>query len=342
MRDINRIIEGAREVLLSHRIDEGKYSRWLWQDESGKRELGLNPYGCADAANILYMIGDFPSEAEERMHWIKTLQSFQNPETGLFEEATHHSFHTTAHCIGALELFEAKPLHSLKAMEPYLEKNALETFLSSLRWAEDPWIASHQGAGIYAAMVLTGEADSEWEEWYFKWLSEEMDPISGFWRKGMVHPILKGDSFTGVRTTPSVFPHLAASFHYLFNHEYAHWPIPFPESMIDSCLSIYEKQEWSTLGRSITFAEIDWIYCLNRAVRQSGYRFKESRVAIYSFAESYIDYINSLDFQKHDGFNDMHTLFGCICALAELQNALPGEIHSRRPLKLVLDRRPFI
>ena len=38
----------------------------------------------------------------------------------------------------------------------------------------------------------------------------------------------------------------------------------------------------------------------------------------------------------------MHRLFGSICALAELQAALPGELRSDKPLKLVLDRRPFI
>ena len=46
--------------------------------------------------------------------------------------------------------------------------------------------------------------------------------------------------------------------------------------------------------------------------------------------------------ETHAGLNDMHTLFGCICALAELQSFLPGEIVSDVPLKLVLDRRPFI
>ena len=43
-----------------------------------------------------------------------------------------------------------------------------------------------------------------------------------------------------------------------------------------------------------------------------------------------------------DGLNDLHALFGAVCCLAELQAALPGEITSEKPLKLVLDRRPFI
>jgi hypothetical protein len=35
-------------------------------------------------------------------------------------------------------------------------------------------------------------------------------------------------------------------------------------------------------------------------------------------------------------------LFGAVCALAELQTALPGYIESKKAMRLVLDRRPFI
>ena len=76
--------------------------------------------------------------------------------------------------------------------------------------------------------------------------------------------------------------------------------------------------------------------------RHSGHRFDEAKTALHDFALTYIDYLEHLDYETDDGFNDMHSLFGCICALAELQNALPGELVTNKPLKLVLDRRPFI
>ena len=105
MHDIQPIIDRALRAIETHRLDQpGSYARWIWQDEKGSRELGLNEYGCADAANILYMVGAFPSDPAERAIWVETLRSFQNPETGLFNEATHHPYHTTAHCIAALEL----------------------------------------------------------------------------------------------------------------------------------------------------------------------------------------------------------------------------------------------
>ena len=60
------------------------------------------------------------------------------------------------------------------------------------------------------------------------------------------------------------------------------------------------------------------------------------------FAEKYLDYMDGVDGEKDDSFNDLHMLFGAVCALAELQLALPGEIITTVPMKIVLDRRPFI
>lgn len=345
MRSIQPIIDRIAERVSAHAIPgapAGSYARWLWQNPAGNRQLGINEYGCADAANILYMIGRFPSDPAVRADYVRTLQSLQDPDSGLFTEETHHTFHTTAHCIAALELFDAKASYPLTAMHPYLEKEALEQLLDRLDWAQNPWTASHQGAGIYAALVLQGEASPEWQNWYFDWLYDQADPETGFWRKGMVKPICNGDSFSGVRKTPSIFPHLACSFHYLFNHEYAHRPLRYPERAVDTCLSIRSNHMWETLGHSISFAEIDWVYYLNRAMRQCHHRFSEGKEALLSFANEYLDYLESLDPETHDGFNDLHTLFGCTCALAELQAALPGELRSDVPLKLVLDRRPFI
>lgn len=343
MRNLQPILDRALGVLKTHELGKpGEYARWIWQNEDNSRQLGLNEYGCADAANILYMIGQFPADAAERASWVETLQDLQHEDNGLFVEATHHTFHTTAHCIAALELFEAKAKLPLAGMHPYLEKDKLYELLDGLEWVEGPWTASHQGAGIYAAMVLQGEADLTWQNWYFDWLWENADPESGFWRKGCVRPLYQGDSFSGTLKEPSVFPHLASTFHYLFNHEYAHRPLRYPEKMIDTCLDIYHNRRWPTLGHSVSFAEIDWVYCITRALRQTGYRFADCKAALRSFANEYLDYLESLDPATDDRFNDLHTLFGAICALSELQAALPGELISDKPLKLVLDRRPFI
>ena len=330
-KDINKLIDNVRRVMETHKIATGAYARWIINDGTD-RKMGLNEYGCADAANILYTIGDFPKDIDERKEWVRVMQDMQNPETGLFVEETHHPIHTTAHCAAALELFDAVPKYKISALEPYKTKERLYQFLDELDWKGMPWDMSHRGAGIYAALNNAEEADAEWNKWYFEWLWNEADPETGLWRKGCVN--------AGVRPA---YEHMAGSFHYLFNHEHAKMPLRYPDKMIDCCLDMYYKGEMrESFGRTISFLEVDWVYCITRALRQCNHRFEECVRVITDFADKYLDYLLSLDPDTSELMDDLHNLFGTMCCVAELQRFLPGSVITDKPLKLVLDRRPFI
>ncbi|MFW6286859.1 MAG: hypothetical protein ACOC29_02860, partial [Candidatus Sumerlaeota bacterium] len=120
--ELRPFIESVEDIVKTHQLDKpGQYRRWNQQNHDAGRDPGLNPYGCADAANILYTIGRFPREPEERRQWVEALQGLQNAESGLFEEATHHPIHTTAHCIAALELFDAGPKHRVTDLLQYTD-----------------------------------------------------------------------------------------------------------------------------------------------------------------------------------------------------------------------------
>lgn len=341
MRNIDELIDRIRKVVENHRLEnEGEYARFLWQNDACDRKMGLNEYGCADAANILYTINYFVEESPKREQWVKTLQNFQNPVSGLFQEPTHHFIHTTAHCVAALELFDATPKFPLYELQKYNDKEKLCALLNDTTWETAPWFQAHQGAGIYAALKLAGEVKTEWEREYFNWLWENEDPYTGLWKKGIIE-----------NTNLPLFHFLVAGFHYLFNMEYAKIPLRYPDKLIDTCLRLYEDKKIGDLaeggmedsfGRRIGFLEIDWIYCLTRAGRQTDYRFKDRKNALRKFTAEYLDWLYSIDYTTHDDFNDLHKLFGMICALAELQQVLKGEIETKRPLRLVLDRRPFI
>lgn len=339
--NITEIINKIKATVDNHNLgEEGKYARWLWQNERGTRDLGLDEYGCADAANILYTIGEFISEPEKRAKWIETLQHFQDPETGLFYdvEKVHHPFHTTSQCIGALELFDAAPKYSVTAMLKYRDKDELIKFLEGLKWAESPAMQSHQGAGLFPAMVLTKSVPYEWKCIYLDWLWENTDPVTGLWRKGCLD-----------NKSPWMHYHIVGSFHYLFICECEHRPMRYPERIIDTCIELYKEKRLGdqgldndTFGQHIRYMEMDWVYMLNRASRQTGYRFNDVKECLREFSKGYIEFLNGIDEKTNDAFNDLHRLFGTVCALAELQQALPGELETEKPLKLVLDRRPFI
>ena len=346
--DIRPVIKAIRETVDNHALkQEGAYCRWLWQNEAGNRNLGVNEYGCADALNILYTLNDFICDEQTRQARIQVLQSLQDEKTGMFTEATHHRIHTTAHCLAALELLDAKPLYPIRELHPYMEREALFAFLDGLDWFS-PWAASHRGAGIYAALVNAGEMTEEFQRNYFEWLWENADPETGFWKQDYANraPYSADPSQWGGGTPTAVYTYMAGGFHFMFNHEYAKMPLRYPEKVIDSCIKMYkEKAVRDDFGETIGFLEVDWAYCINRASRQTAHRNAEVKDVLYEFARHYTGYLLKLvqgEHKTNERFNDLHLLFGCVCALAELQEALPGIIVTEKPLRLVLNRRPFI
>ncbi len=331
MINLDSLIEKIHKTVESHNLGDGAYARYLWQNEQCSRKMGINEYGCADAMNILYTINALP-KGKERKACIEALASLQNPETGLFEEHTHHFIHTTAHCIAALELFDAEPKYPQKTMLKYFTKDGIKELLDSLRWVEAPWRDSHEGAGTYVIGVLTGNVDLDWQNYYFELLYDNTDPELGMSRVGTVD-----------ESKIPLFHHLNGWFHYMFNMQYAKRPLKYPDKLVDTCIRMYDEGLLGkNFGKGIGFSEIDWVFALNRATRETPHRFTEAKDRLRDFANKYIEYIESLDFEKHEGLNDLHCLFGAVCCLAELQSSLPGEITSTKPLRLVLDRRPFI
>jgi hypothetical protein len=338
--DLRDIVAEACKVVSSHAgTTPGEYHRILKPSDDKSIKTGVTAYGCADAACILYTLSELPTDKAARESWIEAIRRFQNPQTGLFEDGSHHEIHTTAFALAALDLFDARPIYPLKALHHVREKQQMEAFLDNLCWEQEPWLESHKGSGIYSALVLNQEVSREWEDWYFDWLADQEDPQTGFWRKDKV-PLNDPE--------PSVplFHYLGGSFHYLFNIVYARRKQRYPEKAVDTCLEIWKNNHQPLYGEpfcgGISYAEIDWVFYLNRSLRQCGHRFGESRKAMEGAAEKYIGYLNKLDYSNDTSFNDLHKLFGMICALAEFQLALPGQFITERPLRQVLDRRPFI
>lgn len=347
---LNDLVDAAHGVIERCELDgSGRYKRWAVPPEKppGKGRYkhpngtdidfdpaAINPYGVADAANLLYTLNAMPHDEAEHRGFIEVLSEMQDAETGLFYEGSHHAYHTTAHCVAAMELFEGLPSHPMTGMMEDATPEGIVRRLEGLDWIGNPWGQSHQGAGVYVGLKLSRQLSPEAERAYFDWLADRFDPEFGLLRKGCL-PGQAAESF-------KVHGHMAGTFHYLFNMESARVPLPYPEALVDTCLAMHRDDDCPGLGRAMGFITIDWVYCLNRAVRQSGHRFAEAREAMRDVATRYVDFMRGLDHQTHVGFNDLHALFGAFCALAELQAALPGFLRTDRPLRLPLDRRPFI
>jgi hypothetical protein len=103
-----------------------------------------------------------------------------------------------------------------------------------------------------------------------------------------------------------------------------------------------ERPAEAKFFRGCGFIDVDVVFCLNRAMRQTPHRFAEGKAALEAYAERYIAMLEAMDYATDDTFNDLHMLFGTVCCLAELQVALPGKLLTSSSLRPVLDRRPFI
>ena len=330
MHDLRGFIRDVRGIVDRHNLGKaGEYTRWLTQDAKGSRNLGCTPYGCANAVNILYTIGALPEQAEERQAMVEVLQRFQDAETGLFTNPGNYETHTTAFVSGALKLLDAKPLHRAHAFEKYLDKAALDAFMDAIDWPCDPWLGSHLGAGLYASMLLTGTSTDEWEDLYFRWLDENADPHTGLWKRGCLSGAPR-------------FHYLAATFHYVFSYEHARRALPYPEALLNECISAYREGACIDFAKEVGWADIDFAYLMARVQRRAGVRFAESQQILLEIADGLISQLLAMDPETSQTLNDLNTLFAIVCALAVLQEALPGYIRTSVPLKLVLDNRPFL
>lgn len=330
MYDLRPFITEIKQIVDRHYLGEpGKYARWITQDEKGSRDLGSIPYGCANAANILYTIGELPTDLEEKAAFIKVLQDFQNPENGLFENPGNFATHTTAFVSGALNLLDAEPLYKANDFMKYADRDGLFAFMDGIDWAKDPWLGAHLGAGIYASMLLTGTVGDDWEDLYFEWLDTNADPETGLWKKNA----LEG---------APLFHYLASTFHYVFNYEHAKRALPYPKELLDTCIKAYLDGACMDFSKSVGWPDIDFTYLLARVQRRAGTRFEETQEILKEIADGLITQLLAMDTKKSETLNDLNTLFAIVCALAVLQDALPGYIRTSKPLKLVLDKRPFL
>lgn len=332
--NIDDIIELIEKQVEKRRLAPGAYS--CYSDKPV-----LNAYGCADAANILYTIGKFPKDSAEREAFVKTLQSIQDPETGLFcEEPENPEYkrldrlHTTAHCMAALELFDAEPLYSAKTFEQYADPGKFYEYMESIDWRGKPWADSHKPAGLFVALNLGGTDCREFNKAYFKWMWDNADPDTGLWRRGCQDG------------TVTLWHHMGGTFHYLFNHEYAHMPLHYPDKLIDTCIHMYnnidaEPYDYGNFYGGAEFIQVDWVYCITRAMQQTPHRFDEAMAVLEDFAERFIAEWKKKD-ENDRTLKSLHGIFGAVCCFAELQRALRGKIYTDTPMKLVLDRRPFI
>jgi hypothetical protein len=287
-------------------------------------------YGITDMACVFYALGYWPPEPRARTEWCEQLQSLQAPDTGYCRAipADHGVLHNTAFTLGAMSLLAYAPQHPLRFTAQYAEPAARSAWFEGLDWHDHVYRDSHDGAGLASAVTLVpGTLPPEWMEAYFTLTDGCFDPANG----------LMG------RDKP---PHgdrdqIGGTFHYAFLYQYYHRPMPFPEARLDAVLGLQlETGGWDPANP--WWLTLDALYLLTRTARQTTHRRADVvRAAHRVLAQAY-DRVADPAFRDSPDTTP-HTLTAITATLAELQQFLGSEhVVTDRPLRLVLDQRPFI
>ncbi len=288
-------------------------------------------YGISDMACILYTLGLLHPTEKERSEWAAGFQTFQVAGTGMLVEKanpTHPPLHNTAFALAAMELLELRPELPVRMGA---EHQHPREFLNALDWKKRVYPDSHKGAGMGAIFALVPELGTPaWFAEYFAACDELFDPNNGLMGKEKPKG---GDS-----------DQVGGTFHYSFLYNAFNRRMPYPERRIDAVLGLQGADGyWDKTNR--TWLTLDAVYLLTRTVRFTPYRVADVEKMVRGLMDILMDDLYSVAGRKkvYTGRLAVHSLTCAISIAAEAQQFLGAEVVvTERPLRLVLDRRPFI
>lgn len=318
MPDLTSAITSALETVSSRRRGAG-YARF---SHSSDPDL----YGTAAAIGIRATLQQ-PLSSSEVDDLAGAVLSFQEVD-GRFLDSSHGAMHSTAIGVGALYLL-GRPTTRPLFLAPLFEPGAVAPFLDGLDWT-NPWLASHDAAGLLAIAVMTGVEDRPWLSEYVAWLLQNVDRSTGLWRTGAMGRI---------EDRPGLFGNFACSFHFHFLLRHLGVPMPFAREVVEVGLRIFEETDIVTGAREWGYPQLDWVYSLARASRESGHRTAEVDAAVRRVADLLaVEQAEMIPVAA----TDLHVLAAVVALIAELELGLGGESVQATRTVPPTDLRPFI
>jgi len=321
------LLDAALTSLKECRLEgpEGSYRR------APHLDADADPAACAAAANLTYMLGTVPADGTVRREWIDTLRSFQDPESGLFQQGPH-ALSVSAACTSALSVFnavpETPPLEYIEQRDP----GSCKVFLQERCWCDRPEASSRETAALYVLLHSQEKAGLDWALQLTQWLHSEVDEHTGLIRKGCIAPVELDGSWT-------LLPYLCSVLYPLAICQHARQPLFMPWRLIDTALEVMEFHRDLFFKRK-GHRHLPWVYALSRCMRYNTHRHEEARQALERFVPAYLAYVRE---QISEGmYTDLIQAQWDLATLAELQLAVPGQITGIRPLQQVLDITPFL
>ncbi|GAA2209000.1 hypothetical protein GCM10009850_044580 [Nonomuraea monospora] len=298
-------------------------------------------YGTADAACILYTLDRFDGIGPAGV-WLQALARYQDRRSGYFVDDTPilPTAHNTGFAIGAMQLFEphlhngAAPLGTLSFAEPMRDTSWTERFFNTLDWRSRCYEAGEIVTGLASTFYnVTGVVERRWFDWLVSYIeSAKLDATTGL--AGLGKPE-QGD-----------LDQIGGTFHFDFVWAALHRTLPHAQARAKTLLGL-QKTGGLWDEHNPWWLTFDSIYMLGRTLPHVpgdlADRVREAIAkAVTALAARALDSgTRTKDFVDH--WQGVHMLTGALSAFAYAQQVFGTEtLRTDRPLRLVLDRRPYI
>jgi hypothetical protein len=205
-------------------------------------------YASCDVAWIRACMGEELSETlapSQRRQWIDYINSFARDD-GAYVGGRHSLQHANGMVIGALAVLGGRQKFPVTLYEEFDDVDEIEPWLENVRW-ERQWGASHLFWGGMHCYSLSDRCSDAWRERVFHWLDDNLDPTTGWWRRGVPQAGRHIEVLGGAAHIWPIYQHHQRRF-------------PHPRQVIDSILAMQQPDgSWLGFGN---YMELDALYGL--------------------------------------------------------------------------------
>lgn len=270
-------------------------------------------YASCDAAIMRTIMGEdllkTLNEAQRR-EWIAHINSFALPD-GNYQRYRHHSpEHANGMVIGALGVLGGRQKYPVQLYRGFDTPDKARLWLENIDW-QDQWSGSHLFWGGMHCFSMTSRCAEDWRGAVFDWLDAELDPQTGWWRRGV----------PAAQWLPGLQP-LGGAAHIWPIYQHHHHRFPLPERVIDSILSLQKPDgSWLQYGN---YMDMDALYGLAyMSSLAPHYRRQHILAAAHEHGRGLV---NAWPLFLA-GNPDLHLLLGAVGAFGLLNQLLPDIYH---------------